>query len=79
MSDIEITVDARHMICPMPVIKTQEAITHLQHGDVLQVLATDPGVAMDIPAWLRVHGHELVSHSENEQQEIVFIIKVVRD
>lgn len=52
-------IDARNLLCPLPVIRTQDAIAELQPGDLLQVLCTDPGAAHDIPAWCRVHGHEI--------------------
>ena len=52
-------VDARNLLCPLPVIRTQDAIAELQPGDLLQVLCTDPGAVHDIPAWCRVHGHEV--------------------
>ncbi|MGD8312607.1 MAG: sulfurtransferase TusA family protein [Gammaproteobacteria bacterium] len=53
------SVDARHLLCPLPVIRTQDAIAGLQHGDLLRVFCTDPGAVHDIPAWCRVHGHEV--------------------
>jgi tRNA 2-thiouridine synthesizing protein A len=54
-------LDARRLLCPIPVIRTQNAIRQLQAGEMLKVLATDPGVMQDIPAWARIHGHEVVS------------------
>ena len=54
-------LDARRLLCPLPVIRTQNAVAGLAAGDRLQVLATDPGVMHDIPAWCRIHGHEVVS------------------
>ncbi|MCG6871151.1 MAG: sulfurtransferase TusA family protein [Gammaproteobacteria bacterium] len=50
-------LDARHLLCPMPVIRTQERVARLAPGEELEVLATDPGVLADIPAWCRVNGH----------------------
>lgn len=69
MSEIK-KLDARHLLCPMPVIKTQQAIADMQVGDTLVVYCTDPGVEHDIPAWVRVHGHKLVKlvHSDDEIQ-----------
>ena len=52
-----ITVDARYLLCPLPVIRTQDHVARLQPGDSLRVLCTDPGVLHDIPAWCRIHGH----------------------
>jgi len=68
-------LDARHLICPMPVIKTQEHIRHLAVGDEFVVVATDPGALEDIPAWCRVHGHGVLSTAEHDS-EIVIRIRV---
>jgi tRNA 2-thiouridine synthesizing protein A len=71
----EATLDARRLLCPMPVIRTQEKIEQLQAGDTLTVLATDPGAIHDIPAWCRVHGHELLA-IEQQDREITIHIRV---
>jgi len=63
MSELE-TLDARGLLCPLPVIRTQDRIKGLDPGTVLEVLATDAGTIHDIPAWCRVHGHELLSIDE---------------
>lgn len=62
------SLDARHLLCPMPVIRTQQMVKTLSVGDVLEVHATDPGVLHDIPAWCRVHGHEVLSTEKNEHE-----------
>jgi len=54
-------LDARGLLCPLPVIRTQERVRGLESGDRLEILATDPGVLADLPAWCRVHGHTLVT------------------
>ena len=53
-------LDAGSLLCPMPVIRTQNRIAELAPGDTLEVQATDPGTLHDIPAWCRVHGHEVL-------------------
>lgn len=53
-------VDARRLLCPLPVIRTQNAVKTLPNGAIVLVTATDPGVTHDIPAWCRVHGHEVL-------------------
>jgi tRNA 2-thiouridine synthesizing protein A len=68
-------LDARNLLCPLPVIRTQDAIAQLLPGDDLQVVCTDPGVLHDIPAWCRVHGHE-VSAIDEQADEITIIIRV---
>jgi tRNA 2-thiouridine synthesizing protein A len=69
-------LDTRRMLCPLPVIRTQDAIKALQPGEQLTVIATDPGTMHDIPAWVRVHGHDLLL-AEARGAEFVFEIVVV--
>lgn len=73
MSDHQL--DARGLLCPMPVIRTQSAMAGLAPGDTLVVHATDPGALHDIPAWCRVHGHRIVA-TVREGREIVITIGV---
>lgn len=60
MSDIT-HLDTSGLLCPLPVIRTQDAIAHLARGSRLTISATDPGTLHDIPAWARVHGHKIVA------------------
>ena len=59
------TLDARNLLCPMPVIRVQGVMESLPAGDEVEVLCTDPGAMSDIPAWCRVHGHEVLSVVED--------------
>jgi tRNA 2-thiouridine synthesizing protein A len=52
-----VTVDARYLLCPLPVIRTQDHVARLSPGDFVRVLCTDPGVPHDIPSCCRRHGH----------------------
>ncbi len=61
-------LDARGLLCPMPVIRTQQRVATLVPGDILEIVATDPGVLYDIPAWCRVHGHEVLETSRGERE-----------
>jgi tRNA 2-thiouridine synthesizing protein A len=65
METVEITqtVDARGLSCPMPIVKTAQAIKTLAPGAVLEVLATDPGSTKDFVAWSKATGNELVDQS----------------
>ena len=60
MSEVAEVLDARGLLCPLPVIRAQDRIAGLAPGALLEVLATDPGALHDVPAWCRVHGHQLV-------------------
>ena len=71
----EHTLDACNMLCPMPVIKTQNKINELANGDVLKVTCTDPGALSDIPAWCRINGHSVVN--TEEKNELVFVTVLV--
>ena len=71
MVRIDQTLDARNLICPMPVIRTQQAVGELEDGQILEVLCTDPGALVDIPAWCRVHGHKLISANNVGDETIV--------
>ncbi len=73
MSDFEL--DARRLLCPMPVIRTQNRIAELDPGDQLTVHCTDPGVMADIPAWCRIHGHQVVN-TKHVGTEITVTIRV---
>ncbi len=68
-------LDARHLLCPLPVIRTQQRIGQLPAGAQLEVVATDPGVLHDIPAWCRVHGHS-VARIWREERDIHLLLQV---
>ncbi|MCP5184212.1 MAG: sulfurtransferase TusA family protein [Pseudomonadales bacterium] len=61
----ESVLDTRGLLCPLPVIRTQERVRTLADGTELTVLASDPGTMEDIPAWCRVHGHTLLSKARD--------------
>ncbi len=66
-------LDARRLLCPLPVIRVQTKVKELAAGDILEVTCTDPGVVHDIPAWCRVHGHEIMNIVQNKMEVIVTI------
>lgn len=70
-----VALDARNLLCPMPVIRTQQRVAELKAGDVLEVHCTDPGALNDIPAWCRINGHEVLS-TAREGGEVRIVIRV---
>ena len=66
-------LDATGLLCPLPVIRTQDRVATLRQGDVLSVHCTNPGALLDIPAWCRIHGHELLSTQESEEEVLICI------
>jgi len=77
MSDI-IEVDARRLLCPMPVIRLQDCINQLPAGANVRITCTDPGTLNDIPTWCRINGHTVVS-SDQQQDEFIFLVRKDND
>ena len=57
------TLDARGLKCPMPIVKTAQAIKSIAAGELLEVLATDPGAVADFAAWSRSTGNSVIEQS----------------
>lgn len=57
---VHATLDARGLLCPMPVVKATKAIQPLAPGQILEILATDKGSCIDIPAWCESRQHQLL-------------------
>ncbi len=68
-------LDARRLLCPLPVIRVQDKVAELQPGDVLEVVATDPGALNDVPAWSRLNGHRIL-HTGRRDGEIIIELEV---
>ncbi|MCG8391864.1 MAG: sulfurtransferase TusA family protein [Pseudomonadales bacterium] len=71
---VDLHIDASSLQCPMPLLKTRQALRHLKAGQLLEVIATDAASADDIPAYLRQSCHELVRMQEN-QGRYAFLIR----
>jgi TusA-related sulfurtransferase len=65
-------LDAKGLLCPMPVIKVNDAIKKLNGAQVLEVLATDPGSKPDLAAWAKHTGHQIITVSEEGSSPKVF-------
>ena len=57
------TLDARGLKCPMPIVKTAQAIKNVVAGELLEVLTTDPGAVADFAAWSRATGNDIVEQN----------------
>lgn len=71
---VDATLDARGMLCPMPVVKATKAIQTVADGGVMEVLATDKGACADIPAWAKARGYTLL-HQDQEGDVYRFYVK----
>ena len=68
-------IDARRLLCPMPLIKLQEKLAELRAGEQLKLICRDPGVEYDIPAWCRIHGHTVLSITHDERDINIIVEK----
>ena len=75
MTDVTKTLDASGMACPMPVVRTRQAIDELKTGEVLEVISTDRGSLRDIPAWAEATANRLIDTREDEDRYTFYIEK----
>jgi tRNA 2-thiouridine synthesizing protein A len=75
MSAEPIKVDARRLLCPMPVIRLQDNINRQKPGARVEIICTDPGVLNDIPTWCRINGHRVISTTEQDHEFILVVEK----
>jgi len=68
------TLDAKGLLCPLPVLKARKALKAMGDGGTLEVLATDPGAVKDFAAFCRTTGHQLVE-STAEAGVFRFVIR----
>jgi tRNA 2-thiouridine synthesizing protein A len=61
---VSTTVDARGQSCPGPLVALAKALKDAQPGDLLELLATDPGSRSDVPSWAEISGNELLESTE---------------
>jgi len=69
-------LDCSGMLCPLPVIKTSKAIKELQVGQVLKLIATDPGAPADMQAWSRQTGNDLLDSHQEDSKYIFYLRRV---
>jgi tRNA 2-thiouridine synthesizing protein A len=68
-------VDARGLSCPLPILKTKKALNDLTSGQVLKVVATDPGSVKDMQAFATQTGNRLLSSTEEDKAYVFFFKK----
>ncbi len=67
-------LDARGLSCPLPILKTKKSLNELASGQVLKIVATDPGAVKDFDAFANQTGHALLS-STVEDKNFIFYLK----
>lgn len=71
----DFTLDCTGLMCPMPIANTAMKIKTMSQGQVLEVIADDPGIKRDMPAWARVTGNELLGMEEEEGKVKAYLRK----
>ena len=64
----DVTVDARNLQCPMPVLKIAQAMNDLSPGQSVELIASDRGALSDIPAWASDMGHSIKEQFETDDE-----------
>ena len=67
-------LDARGLNCPLPILRTKKALSDMTSGQVLRVIATDPGSVRDFEAFSRQTGNTLLE-SSNADQDFIFLLR----
>jgi tRNA 2-thiouridine synthesizing protein A len=71
------TVDARGQSCPGPLVTLARALKSASSGDVLELLATDPGSKSDVPSWATISGNELVEAGDGPDGSFRYLVRKV--
>jgi tRNA 2-thiouridine synthesizing protein A len=72
--NIDKELDTRGLNCPLPILRTKKALSEMSSGQVLQILATDPGAVKDFAAFAKQTGNALLSSTE-VNKEFVFLLQ----
>jgi len=73
--DFDKELDARGLSCPLPILKTKKSLNELTSGQVLKVIATDPGSIKDMQAFATQTGNPLLSTAEENKTYVFFLRK----
>jgi tRNA 2-thiouridine synthesizing protein A len=68
-------LDARGLLCPMPIVKAGKEMKTLPPGHILKILATDRGAIADVPAWADDSGNQLIEWHEEPDGTLVFFVR----
>lgn len=64
--DYDAELDARQLACPLPILRCKKSLSQMSSGQVLRIIATDPGSTKDFEVFCRQTGNELLSSSEQD-------------
>jgi tRNA 2-thiouridine synthesizing protein A len=69
----DLVIDASGFPCPMPIVKLAQAVKSVQVGQIVEVVATDPGILADAPAWAQATRQDIIgAYSEGDRHHFWF-------
>jgi tRNA 2-thiouridine synthesizing protein A len=77
MNAIATTVDARGQSCPGPLVALAKALKGAAQGDLLELLATDPGSRSDVPSWAEISGNEVLESETRDDGSFRYVVRKV--
>ncbi|MCB1935810.1 MAG: sulfurtransferase TusA family protein [Nitrosomonas sp.] len=75
MQEFDIELDARGLVCPLPILRTKQALATMTSGQILKIVATDPGAVIDFQVFAEQTGNTLLSMSEDDEEFVFFLKK----
>ncbi len=69
------SIDCMGLYCPMPIVRTMEKMKQMKTGEVLEVVADDKGIKLDMPAWAESTGNEYLGEEEEGHEIKVYVKK----
>ena len=73
---VDLELDLKGLLCPMPMVKVSQNITKVPIGGIIRAVATDPGSLADIPSWARSTGNEVLKTDRNGSNIIFFVKRI---
>lgn len=67
-------LDARGLVCPLPILRTKQSLANMTSGQILKIIATDPGSVIDFQVFAEQTGNELL-HLSQTDAEFVFVLR----
>ncbi len=68
-------LDVKYLLCPLPVIKLAKKMDTIATNEIIKITTTDRGVLNDIPAWAKIHGHQILTIVQNQNHITIKIKK----
>ena len=75
MQQFDLELDARGLVCPLPILRTKQSLANMTQGQILKIVATDPGAVIDVQVFAELTGSALLSMSETDQEFVFFLRK----